>query len=252
MYNIPANTVFIGKKVHYLPSCHSTNDVAHRLIHEGYPNGCVVITDEQYAGKGQKGNSWETEPGQNLTFSILLYPDNITPSDQFALTRIVSLGITDFLENFLQIRAEIKWPNDIIYKGKKLAGILINTSISGNRLTDAILGIGLNVNQTTFALLGATSLTLVTGKMYNLQVILDGLLESIERRYSQYKSRKQEVDYIQRLYGLNLELPYRDEKLGLDFTGIIRGVDETGRIKIETENEMCRFSFKEVRFLSLE
>lgn len=252
MYNIPANTLFIGKKLHYLPSCHSTNEVAQRLINNNYPHGTVVITDDQYAGRGQKGNSWEAEEGQNLTLSIILYPQDISPGQQFELTKITTLAIKDFISSYLNIEMYIKWPNDIYYYQEKIGGILINSSIYTDKLVDCVIGIGLNVNQETFHSPKATSLSRITGKKYDLQVILEGLLHAFERRYNSYSQggkKALHVEYLQYLYGINLMFPYHDLLTDEIFSGIIRGIDENGRLKIEVGKEMRIYSFKEVGFL---
>ena len=252
MYKSPANTVFIGKTVHYLPSCHSTNTIADQLISKGAEEGTIVITDDQFAGKGQKGNSWESEPGMNLTFSIILYPTWLSPSDQFELNKITTLGITDFISRYMGIDCAIKWPNDILYGSGKISGILINNSIKQSTLIDSVIGIGLNVNQDKFKVGGGLSLRNITGREYDLQTILDGLLSAIEKRYTDFengKKRSISVQYLQRLYGINQSRKFIDVGENREFAGIIRGVDDTGKLIIESGGRSKRFSFKEVSFI---
>ncbi|MDH5604416.1 MAG: biotin--[acetyl-CoA-carboxylase] ligase, partial [Cyclobacteriaceae bacterium] len=190
MYKNFANTVFIGKSINYLPSCHSTNLVAVDMIKaRTAENGHIVITDDQFAGSGQVGRSWEAMPGKNLTFSIILYHDALAVKEQFDLNMIVSLGIHEFLSNLLNLNIEIKWPNDIFVKNNKVAGILIRNSITGNQITDSVVGIGLNVNQTLFNAPQATSLKVLTGKEYQLQRLLPELVLSIEKRYLVYNKK---------------------------------------------------------------
>ena len=125
MYKILAKLPFETNHVHYLPSCHSTNEVAQDLLQSGAKEGTIVITDNQIAGKGQRGNVWVSEPNQNLTFSLILHPHFLIPNEQFLITIAVSLALKEVLEEFLPGEVKIKWPNDIYYRGSKLAGLLI-------------------------------------------------------------------------------------------------------------------------------
>ena len=109
----------------------------------------MVIADTQTAGRGQRGNSWESEPGRNLTFTLLHRPEGIAPREQFAISEATALAIADFLEE-TGIRAKVKWPNDIYADDGKIAGILIELSLTGSAITDSRIGVGLNVNQREF------------------------------------------------------------------------------------------------------
>ena len=107
-----------------------------------FTEGTVIYADHQSAGKGQPGNRWESEKGKNLLFSVILCPQSVSPEDQFLISMSLSLGICDFLDNHIR-EAKIKWPNDILARGKKIAGILIEASPDHGA---AVVGIGLNVN----------------------------------------------------------------------------------------------------------
>lgn len=139
--------------IEWLDSCASTNSVL--AGRADAPAGLVIATREQTAGRGQRGNTWEAEPGANLTFSLLLRPAAIPAARQFELSMIVSLAIVDTVDAVLEdagcpLRAEIKWPNDIYVADRKIAGILIECALSGSVISHAIAGIGLNVDQTRF------------------------------------------------------------------------------------------------------
>ena len=110
----------------------------------------VVMSDYQTAGKGQRGNSWESEAGANLTFSFVVYPSFIAAKRQFIISQIVSLGIVNALKNYEKEGFSIKWPNDIYYHDKKICGMLIEVYLDGMDLGRCVCGIGLNVNQDTF------------------------------------------------------------------------------------------------------
>ena len=258
MYKIYPKTLFIGQKVQYLPSCQSTNDeAAESIAHTPVDDGLVIVTDYQTAGRGQRGNQWIAQPGQNLTFSVVLRPTFLAAVDQFWLNMAVSLGIIDALDPLAESCFRIKWPNDIYINNQKLGGILIENTVQGHTLVWSVIGIGLNINQTTFQYPTATSLQarfpLPAG--YDLPDMLTKLLESIEHRYLQLRAGVRSVDYrdtirasyLQRLFRYQQEHPFRAD--GLLFRGTIIGVDPTGRLAIQVENEVRYFGFKEVEFV---
>ena len=112
--------------------------------------GTIVYTNYQSAGQGQSGNKWESEDGKNLLISIVLFPSFIKPADQFHISMTISLGICDFLKRYIP-GCSIKWPNDIYVNNDKIAGILIENFILGNKIENTIAGIGLNINQDKFS-----------------------------------------------------------------------------------------------------
>src|SRR5262249_33751399 len=114
------------------------------------PEGTVIMAESQYAGRGQQQNTWHSEPGKNLTFSILLKPSFLPVSQQFDLTRTISIGVFNALEPFLGEKLKIKWPNDIYYDDGKLGGMLIENAIQAGQIKNAVVGIGLNINQEVF------------------------------------------------------------------------------------------------------
>src|SRR5690554_4031443 len=159
MHKILANTMFLGKDILYLPVCHSTNDVAKdKLKEKEAAEGSIIITDQQTNGRGQRGNQWHSEPGMNLTFSLILSPKFLDPSELFGLNMAVALGIREALAQYIS-GVMVKWPNDIVHKEKgKLGGILIENSLKGQKIESSIVGVGLNINQVEFPLSQATSL----------------------------------------------------------------------------------------------
>lgn len=251
MYKIPANTLFVGQSLVFMPECHSTNDEASRLIqHEGTMEGTTVITGNQTAGRGQRGNTWHSESGKNLTFSIILKPTFLAVSDQFYLNMIVSLGVYDYLKTLFDEDVKIKWPNDILVKDKKVCGILIENQISGHKIQHSIIGVGLNVNQEKFELERAGSMKLFHDQEFELQQVLEGVLEKIESRYLMLREQlteKLSVEYKSALYWLDEAHVFSSrQKL---FEGKITGVDEFGRLTIETDTGVKYMSVKEVEFV---
>lgn len=252
MYNIVANTLFMGKQVVYLPTCHSTNDTAAEKILQGEVfEGAVIITSHQTAGRGQRGNQWEAAPGLNLTFSLVLHPRFLKAASQYALNIAIAVGVSEFLTKYFPESIRIKWPNDIYYADKKLGGILIENTVKAQYIEHSIVGIGLNINQTVFGESRAVSMKAIGGKEYDLEQVLGQLLTSLEKNYmllrnSQYDMLKSR--YLQNLYKYQEVHLFEDEK-GKFFAGRIIGVDEFGRLAVEVENKLQYFSFKEIKFL---
>lgn len=258
MYKIYPKTLFIGQKVQYLPSCQSTNDeAAESIATAGAEEGFVVITDNQTAGRGQRGNQWIAEAAQNLTFSVVLRPAFLAASEQFWLNMAVSLGITDALEPLAGPGLRIKWPNDIYVDNRKLGGVLIENTVQGYALSWSVIGIGLNINQTAFAYPTATSLQVRFPKPggYDLLALLTTILECIERRYLKLRAGERSsgnrnlirAAYLQRLFRYRESHFFRAD--GVMFRGIIIGVDATGRLAIQVDSEVRHFGFKEVEFV---
>lgn len=234
----------------YLPTCHSTNDIARQIIDKNKAReGTIVITDQQLAGKGQRGNSWEAEPGENLTFSLIYCPDFLSPEENFRLTIITSLALVETLGKF-GIKVKIKWPNDIYAGNKKVAGILIENVIEFRKINFSIIGIGLNVNQQHFNVSDAISMKNITNKDYILQDVLEEFCINHERLYMQLKSGRHytlKSIYLNHLLGMNEELNFLID--GEKVIGIIRGVDDMGRLKVEIAGTSKHFSLKEIKFL---
>lgn len=250
MHKYFANTLFIGKQVVFLPTCHSTNDIAAKLVPEGkLQEGAIVITNHQTAGKGQRGNTWDTDPGKNLTFSLFLKPNFLAIQSQFFLNIFTSLAIADFLKTYVKQGIAVKWPNDIYINDGKLGGILIENAIRKGNIEYAIVGIGLNINQQHFSTEKATSLAHVCQQEFDLESLLHPLLHYIETRYLQLKVGKYKIllqDYLSKLYWMGEERVFKANER---FTGEICGIDEIGRLMIKTKEGIRKFDVKEVSFV---
>jgi BirA family biotin operon repressor/biotin-[acetyl-CoA-carboxylase] ligase len=211
--------------------------------------GTVVITANQTAGRGQRGNTWLVQPGKNLTFSLFLKPTFLKADEQFFLTIIISLAVTDSLFEIPKGEAKIKWPNDILVNGKKVCGILIENSISQSGIQQTIIGIGLNVNQEKFSMDTATSIKLISEEDQDLNSVLNLLLENIEKRYLQLRNRKLDelkTDYLNRLFGKDEQRNFLvGEK---QVSGKILGVDSSGKLIVEIDGQNISFNNKEIAF----
>ena len=248
MYKIPASSGFETKLLHYLPSCHSTNEIAQQLVDSGSKNGTVVITDDQFAGKGQVGNTWESEPDSNLTFSLVYRPLNLKARDQFNISMLVSLAIRDCLLTILPGEVEIKWPNDLLFKRKKLGGILIESNLKGNQVESMIIGVGINVNQTVYETENATSMALELGRELDraklFESLYNNLMDNLQGADTHLRQNLRSL-YHESLFGLGRRMKFND---GNDFEGVILGTDALGRLVIKKGEEQHAYQNKEVSF----
>jgi BirA family biotin operon repressor/biotin-[acetyl-CoA-carboxylase] ligase len=245
--------MIIGSKLIYIENLPSTNTHASLLIkNNDLPEGTIVYTNYQSAGRGHMSNKWESQKDKNLLFSILLYPSMINPADQFLLSMIISLGICDFLRRYIPFCA-IKWPNDIYVNNDKIAGILIESSILSDKIENTIAGIGLNINQKKFKsdAPNPVSLSQITNVNFDLAICLNQLASDLDIRYKQLISERFtqiKQEYISHLYRLNEWCSFRDIK-GI-FTGRILSVNDSGRLQIERKSgTTCEYFFKEVDFI---
>ncbi len=214
----------------------------------------VVSTDYQSKGRGQKGAIWQSERGKNLIFSILVKLDDFNVQDQFLLNCAVSVGIFNVLRQYKLPKLKIKWPNDIMSVSKKLGGILIENSLTNERINQTIIGIGINVNQTDFAadLPKAVSIRQLTDRNHNIQDLLLDIVESIKFQFEKMEGSDHKeliAAYNQNLYRKNAAHMFCDAH-DRKFMGIIRGVNPRGMLEIENEDEKIEaFYFKEISYL---
>lgn len=231
----------------------STNTIASLLISSGKPaEGTVITASFQDSGRGQAGNSWESEAGKNLLMSVILYPVMVRPEDQFVISQMVSLAVTDLVRTIVSDTA-VKWPNDIYAGDDKIAGILIENSVMGGTLCSSIAGIGLNVNQKAFRS-GAPnpiSLAQLTGKDFDLRAIMSELIGFLEVRYNMVVTGNHDQlahDYHSLLYRCGEWHRYSDAEG--EFTGMIERVRPSGLISVRRENGLTKdYAFKEVDYI---
>jgi BirA family biotin operon repressor/biotin-[acetyl-CoA-carboxylase] ligase len=236
-----------------LDSTTSTNNFAYNLLKSGkIKEGTIVTTLYQSKGQGQMGAKWESEHGKNILMSIVLSPD-ILLKNQFHLNICISLALHDFAKKYFKKEPKIKWPNDLLVDRKKLAGILIKNIVKSSTIKDAIVGIGLNVNQIKFKnySLKATSMKELLEKELDIEELQKELLDCIELRYLQLKRKefvKIREEYSAVLYGFNQWRYYEIE--GGKIKAKIIGIDEFGILLLEMENGKIKsFSLKEISFL---
>lgn len=239
-----------GIIVEVMEETSSTNDA---IRGSRYTAGSVVVAERQSAGRGQRGNSWSSEPASNLTFSVLLEPGGLPATLQFYISKIVTLAIGDALTTE-GIATKIKWPNDIYAGDKKIAGILIENDLRGSGITRSVAGIGLNVNQTVFdpSLPNPVSMKCLTGKEADRARILLSIYENLRGYYAALAGGELEkIDtlYADRLYRFGVAARYA-EPGGRAFAGKITGVEPGGELIIEHDSGgIKKYLFKEVEFI---
>ncbi|MGI4738820.1 MAG: biotin--[acetyl-CoA-carboxylase] ligase [Janthinobacterium lividum] len=250
---ISPNTLFTGQQLIWLPACASTNSEAQQLLRENRASeGCTVITDDQFAGRGQRGNQWQAAPGENLTLSVVWLPTFLDASQQFLLSQAVALAMRDWAELSLGSSAQlrVKWPNDLYFGTQKLGGVLIENSLSGSKIQSSIVGTGLNVNQQHFSMPTATSLSALTGRHFQRAAQAERLLECLERRYLQLRAGQ--VGELRRAY-LAALYRYQEwheyEVAGRRVRGQIVGVEPDGRLAVEIAGQVQRFGLQEIKYL---
>lgn len=216
-----------------------------------YAHGDVLAVREQTAGRGQRGNSWEAEPGKNLTFSLMLRPRALRAADAFLLSMTVSVGMVKALQRILGIEIQLKWPNDIYAGDLKLAGILIENSFAGNMLGHAVIGIGLNVNQMRFCsdAPNPVSMAQLAGHEFDLNEVLDAVTNEIVAEFDTFQSNP-DIDTLTATYSSMLwrrtgVWPWHDNLRDEILEAAILKVAPTGHLTLDLTPPRT-YAFKEV------
>ena len=242
-------------KIILLQETPSTNDFIKRNA-STLESGTLIVAYRQTAGRGQKGNSWEAEPGKNITFSLLIKKPKLDVKEQFYMSEAVSLAIVEALEKYAT-GFNIKWPNDIYYGDHKIGGILIEHSLDNEGINHTIIGVGVNINQQAF-ISGApnpVSLTQITGNFYDMNIVTEEFGELLER-YCDFDGSRKQLDDIHKRY---LKKMYRyDGKPhqfvlpdGTQFLATIEAVAPDGTLTLlhDSDNSHHDYHFKEIGFV---
>lgn len=216
-------------------------------------NFTTIVTENQFAGQGQRGTTWVSEAGSNLTFSVLMKSESEAIQRIFDLNALVALCVATTLKKIANLPFFIKWPNDILSANKKISGILIENSIKSNGEIYSIVGIGINVNQKQFpAMSKASSLALLTGESWDKETLLHELLAALKEGYEALQGggvRSVWEGYTTLLYRKDrvstFELPN-----GARFNGMIKAVTPYGKLVVDVENQgKTEFGLKEIQLL---
>ena len=235
-----------------LDNTDSTNNWVANHEHE-LDSTSLVYCHRQNAGRGQRGNSWESEPGKNITASLLLHPENYGAQHQFAISEAVALAITDYLKN-KGVDAEIKWPNDIYVGNRKICGILVEHVVTGRNLTRTIAGFGININQKEFLsdAPNPVSLSQITGAEYEIDREIETVSEFLEKYLTGiYNREKLHELFLQNIWRKDdAYYPFFDIKKDEKILGRIENIELDGTLSIVTEEgELRKFAFKEIEFI---
>jgi BirA family biotin operon repressor/biotin-[acetyl-CoA-carboxylase] ligase len=237
-----------------LDATDSTNTYLKRLLHNNKTDDyIVVVANEQLKGRGQRDSFWQSEAGKNLTFSVLKRHDNLSIQNFFKINSCVSIALMSCLGHYSIPDLFVKWPNDIMSGTSKVCGILIENVVSGSSIKASVIGVGLNVNQLSFPSLdNASSLSLIMGRTFDLDELLERFLQELKLTFSEFTSISFDESlnrYEQMLFkkdSLSVFSKGANEK----FKGIIRGVTKEGRLIVELENGLStNFDLKEVQLL---
>lgn len=242
------------RRIIRLEETDSTNRYLKQLVREEHPEeGSLVIADYQTGGRGQMGNSWYSGRGDNLLFSLLIYPRQLPANESFILSRITSLALKNLLDSFTD-DIRIKWPNDIYWKDKKIAGILIENDIQGKEIDNTVIGIGLNVNQQIFPieLTNPVSLRQITGTLHDREHLLELFMREFFLLYRDLQeglTTAIEDEYMLDLYRVN-DYYWFEDSTGR-FKARIETVLSSGHLVLRTldSDEEHRYAFKEVSFV---
>jgi len=237
----------------FLDKTPSTNQfLLNRLMEADTESGLGVVSFHQSEGRGQKGNHWLSEPGKNISYSLLIKPDFIPARNQFLLSEFVSLTVKALLDEYTK-EITIKWPNDIYCKNSKIGGILIENKLEGSLIAHSVIGIGLNINQLEFAeeLPNPISLSQITGEQYDLKEMVEKLHRRLITAF-EHLTTDNESDirkyYLNSLYRRDGYHKYRDNTG--DFKARIMDINAHGHLILEPEEGSAReYDFKEVAFV---
>ena len=242
-----------SEKIIILESVESTNNYAMALIQNKVAiSGNGVFAYEQTRGKGQRGKEWKANAGKNITLSIIIEMQWLTVSHQFRLSVAAALGCYDFVSKYINEKVCIKWPNDIFINDSKAGGILIENVVRGTLWQWAVMGFGINVNQTNLDEIDkpATSFKKITGKDYDLPELLNKLHECTLKRVEQLHAgffQKMLEEYNQHLYARDKKVKFKKENIIFEAT--IKNVSESGQLVTQDIFEK-KFDFGEVEMIN--
>ena len=241
-------------KIVKLNAIDSTNSYLKNLaVQSTVENWTVIVANHQTKGKGQVDNNWISDKDKNLTFSILVEFENLKTINQFYLNYSISIALYNVLKYYIPEKLSVKWPNDILSANHKICGILIESTIKNSMVKNAIIGIGLNVNQENFPIhiTNASSLKVITNKTIDKEELLDKILLEIQYQIHLIKKQKfQEIkqQYEKVLYKKGVPSMFIDNNNNT-FLGKIIGVTNKGKLQIELDDESLKeFDLKEIKF----
>ncbi|MCU7551075.1 biotin--[acetyl-CoA-carboxylase] ligase [Chitinophagaceae bacterium LB-8] len=229
----------------------STNNYAMGLVHAGMAqHGTCVFAHEQTKGKGQRSKRWVSIHGQNILLSIIIEPFNLRPEQLFRLSMMTAIGVQRFYSHYVGEDTYIKWPNDIYWRDRKAGGILIENNLQGREWKYAVIGIGLNINQTSFEGMPvkAVSLRQITGRRYDTVEMAKSLINTLQTTFEELLNNSEEIASCYHKFLYKNHQTVRLRKGSRIFDAYIKGVTEDGRLVTATSMEEY-FSVGEVEWV---
>lgn len=230
----------IGLPVKYCEEIDSTNNQVRRMAEEGAPEGILVVAESQNSGKGRRGRVWKSPAGSGIWMSFLLKPQ-IRPEYASRLTLVAAMAVSAGIEEVTGLTSQIKWPNDLVLSGKKICGILTEMSTDLDTIRYIIVGIGINVNTSSFPeeiRETATSLYLESGRKWKRSELIAAIMKHIERYYEIFLRTAElsnlKEEYEKKLANLNQHVKVLSP--GHEFCGICRGITNGGELLVERED----------------
>lgn len=241
----------IGASFIELRQVESTNNYAMGMVHARMAHhGLSVFAHQQTAGKGQRQKQWVSGTGKDIILSLVVTPFGLAPSQQFLLSMTVALGVYRFFNHYAGDETHIKWPNDLYWRDRKAGGILIENVLQGHQWQWAVIGMGININETHFPDLERrpVSLKQITGKTFEPVTLARELLGFLQTAFDQLQSNPSSIlkDYNQALFALNEQVAFKQGSR--HFSGIVKGVAPSGELLVQTGVEE-RFGMGEVEWL---
>lgn len=239
----------VGQKIIHLTSVDSTSNYAANLLRDGkISSGAVILSDIQTEGRGQRSNTWQSLPFENLTFSFLLKPHCLNNIPVITINHCVSLALAEFIVQY-GLLPQLKWPNDIYINNNKIAGILIENNFKSGCVTNSIIGIGVNINQTSFDSLNATSLALLTNEKYPIKGILFDILHQLNKQFHLFETTSSAAvkeRYDKKLWKINEVVRFKIANSYLK--GVVVGTNIDGNLLVQCEGEILTFRNGEISF----
>lgn len=234
------NTEWIGKNIYYHEKTGSTNTDARQLAEEGTPHGTLVVAEEQTDARGRRGRSWQAPAGSNIYFSMILRPE-FAADRASMLTLVMAMSVARAVREQCGLKAEIKWPNDIVVNKRKVCGILTEMTLEARNIRYVIVGVGINVNQKEFPeeiRETATSLFKESGNMFSREKLLQRIMEFFEADYASFL-KEENMSLLMKDY--NAWLVNRGSQVKVlepsgEYTGTAQGINENGELLVERKN----------------